>query len=196
MRTIIFSLLVLLAACNEVEKKPSTEKPTSQSKHSESFNNSVENSLQAYDQLAEAFVQWDSVSIPRLAIEFKQTLEKIDTSLAKGESARLTTVKRELTTIEGSHSLQTKRQALNILSDHLFQYLNSVQYDKRELFLQECPMAFNDTESGLWISGADSIRNPYLGMHHPKYKSGMLKCGDNKDRINYTGIESKDEKEK
>ena len=196
MRIIILTLIVFLSACNDEEKKPSPEKPPAQSKHSEAFNTSVENSLKAYDLLAEAFVQWDSVSLPRLAIELKENLEKIDTSLAKGESARLITVKRELTTIEGRHPLGTKRQALNILSDHLFQYLNSVQYDKRELFLQECPMAFNDTESGLWITGADSIRNPYLGMHHPKYKRGMLKCGENKDRINYTGIESKDEKEK
>ena len=196
MRLFIFSLLVLLAACNDAEKKPTPQISPAQSKHSEAFNTSVENSLKAYDLLAEAFVQWDSVSIPRLAIELKQNLEKIDTSLAKGESARLTTVKRELTTIEGSHSLGVKRLALNLISDHLFQYLKSVQYDKREVFLQECPMAFNDTESGLWITGADSIRNPYLGMHHPKYKSGMLKCGENKDRINYTGIESKDEQEK
>lgn len=193
MRPIIFSIMVLLASCNDDEKKPIPQTAPAQSKHSEAFNSSVENSLKAYDQLAEAFVQWDSVSIPRLAIELKQNLDKIDTSQVKGESARLTTVKRELTTLEGNHPLDTKRHALNLLSDHLFQYLNSVQYDKRELFLQECPMAFNDTESGLWISGADSIRNPYLGMHHPKYKSGMLKCGDNKDRINFTGMETKEE---
>ena len=196
MRPIIFFIIIFLAACNDAEKKPEPVKTPVQSKHSEAFNTAVDNSMKAYDQLAEAFVQWDSVSIPPLAIELKQNIEKIDTSLAKGESLRLTTVKRELTTIEGNHPLSVKRQALNLLSDHLFQYLNSVQYDKRELFLQECPMAFNDTESGLWISGADSIRNPYLGMHHPKYKSGMLTCGDNKERINYTGIESKEEKEK
>jgi hypothetical protein len=196
MRPIIFFLLILLAGCNDTEKKPAPQISPAQSKHSEAFNTSVENSLKAYDLLAEAFVQWDSVSIQRLAIELKQNLEKIDTSLAKGEPGRLTTVKRELTTIEGNHSLDVKRHALNLLSDHLFQYLNSVQYDKRELFLQECPMAFNDTDPGLWISGADTIRNPYLGMHHPKYKKGMVECGGNKDRINYTGIESKGEQEK
>ena len=193
MRIIILTLIVFFSACNTAEKKQSPEKPQAQSKHNAEFNSAVENSLTAYDKLAEAFVQWDSVNIPRLATELNQNLAKIDTTEGKGESARLATVKRELITIEGNHSLHTKRQALNLLSDHLFQYLNSIQYDKRELFLQECPMAFNDTESGLWISGADSIRNPYLGMHHPKYKSGMLKCGDNKDRINFTGMETKEE---
>jgi Protein of unknown function (DUF3347) len=196
MRPIIFFLSILLAGCNDAEKKPAPPVSQAQSKHSEAFNTSIENTLTAYDQLAEAFVQWDSVSIQRLAIELKQNLEKIDTTEGKGEPTRLETVKRELTTIEGNHSLNTRRQALNILSDHLFHYLNSVQYDKRELFLQECPMAFNDTEPGLWISGADTIRNPYLGLHHPKYNKGMVECGENKDRINYTGIESKDEKEK
>ena len=98
MRIIILPLIFFLSACNDAEKKPSPEKPPAQSKHSEAFNSAMENSLTAYDKLAEAFVQWDSVNIPRLATELNQNLGKIDTVEGKGETTRLTTVKRELTT--------------------------------------------------------------------------------------------------
>jgi hypothetical protein len=46
-------------------------------------------------------------------------------------------------------------------------------------------MAFNDTETAQWLSKTEDIRNPYLGLHHPKYKSGMLECGEVKDSIDY-----------
>jgi hypothetical protein len=190
----IFLLVALFTSCKEAEKQTVPETPK-QSKNSPSFNTSIENSLLAYDKMREAFVQNDSLNLPGLASDLNQKLSVIDTAEGKGEVGRLSTVKRELTTIQGSHAMETKRHALNLLSDHLFQYLKSVQYDKRELFLQECPMAFNDTEPGLWISGADSIRNPFLGMHHPKYKSAMLTCGGNKDKFNYTGTESKEKEE-
>jgi hypothetical protein len=49
--------------------------------------------------------------------------------------------------------------------------------------LQECPMAFNDTETANWISNSSEIINPYLGNNHPKYKAGMLHCGELKDSI-------------
>ena len=191
MRLPILFLLILVIGCNEPSEPGKAEAVPVKSRHSAAFNQSIENSLKAYDKMTEAFVQWDSANIPALASDLNQKLAKIDTQEVKGEAARLATVKRELTLIEGNHNLETKRHSLNNVSDHLFQYLKSVQYDKSELFLQECPMAFNDTESGLWISGADSIRNPFLGMHHPRYKSGMLKCGDNKEKINFSGVENK-----
>jgi hypothetical protein len=49
-------------------------------------------------------------------------------------------------------------------------------------------MAFNDAEPGVWLSSSDSVRNPYLGLHHPKYKSEMVECGGPKDTLNFTGL--------
>ena len=83
-------------------------------------------------------------------------------------------------------NLEEKRRGLNALTQNLYVFLKSVQYDEKKIYLQECPMAFNDTESGLWLSEVDSIRNPYLGLRHPKYGKGMLECGDNKSVIEYT----------
>ena len=47
-------------------------------------------------------------------------------------------------------------------------------------------MAFNDTEPGLWLSKTEAIRNPYLGLHHPKYGKAMLVCGEVKDEIQFS----------
>jgi hypothetical protein len=44
-------------------------------------------------------------------------------------------------------------------------------------------MAFNDIDSGYWLSKSNSIRNPYMGLHHPRYHSGMLNCGETLDSI-------------
>jgi hypothetical protein len=60
-----------------------------------------------------------------------------------------------------------------------------VRYDESTIYLQECPMAFNDTDPGLWLSKTSDIRNPYLGVQHPKYKSGMLECGETKDSLDF-----------
>ncbi|MBO9657999.1 MAG: DUF3347 domain-containing protein, partial [Chitinophagaceae bacterium] len=56
-----------------------------------------------------------------------------------------------------------------------------------KIYWQECPMAFGEDQSGFWLSKTDSVRNPYLGTSHPKYKDGMLHCGAPKDTINFAG---------
>ena len=44
-------------------------------------------------------------------------------------------------------------------------------------------MAFGDDQAANWISNSTEIVNPYLGKRHPKYKAGMLHCGELKDSI-------------
>jgi hypothetical protein len=46
-------------------------------------------------------------------------------------------------------------------------------------------MAFNDNEAAIWLSKTPQIRNPYLGLHHPRYKSGMIDCGETKDSLRF-----------
>jgi hypothetical protein len=48
-------------------------------------------------------------------------------------------------------------------------------------------MALDNYENAAyWLSTdaeMEKRRNPYLGLHDPKYKSGMLKCGSTKDSV-------------
>ena len=94
-------------------------------------------------------------------------------------------VKSDLAGIIKSPGLEEKRQSLNKLSRSLYGFLHSVRYDIGKVYYQECPMAFDDIHSGYWLSSTEAVRNPYLGTKHPKYKSGMLKCGGPKDTLNF-----------
>jgi hypothetical protein len=192
MRSLIFFLLLLAFGCKESEKK-AVEKTLAESRHSAAFNQGVDSMLMVYDELADAFVRWDSAKIPALAESLHSRLAAVTTIEANQQTASsLGLAMDQAKLISAQNSIENKRHALNSLSDHLFQFLKSAQYDRRPLYLQECPMAFNDTGSGHWVSGADTIKNPYLGLHHPKYGRGMLRCGENQDIINFTGNESSD----
>src|SRR5690348_15202278 len=71
-----FSLLIILASCNNSQKD---EKPQSKvSKHSNSFNSSVQSAMDSYQRLTEAFVNWDSNAIVRQSGELKLKLDSIN----------------------------------------------------------------------------------------------------------------------
>ncbi|HUQ96340.1 MAG TPA: hypothetical protein VM010_01660, partial [Chitinophagaceae bacterium] len=78
-----------------------------------------------------------------------------------------------------------KRHAFHSFSQNLYDLLRTIKYDGATVYLQQCPMAFNETEEGLWLSKTEKIRNPYLGLHHPKYKGGMISCGETKDVLHF-----------
>jgi hypothetical protein len=50
-------------------------------------------------------------------------------------------------------------------------------------------MALNNHESSaFWLSANSETknrRNPYLGLHDPKYGKAMLTCGTTRDSINF-----------
>jgi hypothetical protein len=74
-----------------------------------------------------------------------------------------------------------------MLSQQIFDLLRIVKFDAAKVYYQECPMALNNYEtSGFWLSNEaadEKRRNPYLGLHDPKYSKAMLKCGSTRDSI-------------
>lgn len=192
-------LLVIIAlgfsACQNSEQSSPEPQKVAESKHSTAFNQSVQSAMGTYYNLTEAFVNWDSVAASSLAKQLSSKLDSLpldeikkDSTAAAKAVSYIDSAKKDLNGIVASNDITAKRHALNALTDNLFRFLNDVQYDQEKLYLQECPMAFNDVEAGHWISGADSIRNPYLGLHHPRYGKGMLECGDNKEVLNFTSV--------
>jgi hypothetical protein len=158
--------------------------PLHVSKHSDAFNNSMTNLLNAYFKMTEAFVNWDTVSINNSGNELKVALDslKLD-ELKKDSDIYLTALdpcnnaKAELLSILTDPSIAEKRGSLNIFSDNLRLLLTTVKYDRAILFWQECPMAFGEDKPGNWISKTEEVRNPYLGTKDPKYGNKMLNCG-------------------
>jgi hypothetical protein len=193
--TVLLAIVVIgFSACKNAEQSSPEPQKIADSKHSTAFNQSVQSAMGTYYDLTEAFVNWDSVAASSLAKQLSTKLDSLpldeikkDSTVAEKAVSYIDSAKKDLSGIVASSDITAKRHALNALTDNLFQFLNDIKYDREKLYLQECPMAFNDVEAGHWISVADSIRNPYLGLHHPRYGKGMLECGDNKEVLNFTG---------
>ena len=163
------------------------------SKHSEPFNLSVQSLLNAYYDLSEGFVNWDTVAVSRSAMQLKGALDslkieelKVDTTgIYESALDPLANAKAEINNILAAPSIDTKRTGFNQLSDNLRLLFIVVKYDRAKLYWQECPMAFGEDSPGYWLSKTDAVRNPYLGTKHPTYKAGMLECGAPKDTLNF-----------
>lgn len=163
------------------------------SKHSPAFNESIQAALDAYYNLSEAFVNWDTAAISAHGNTLKSALDSLKVDELKADTTGiyetaldpLANAKNEAANILNNASIGNKRTAFNNLSENLRLLFIVVKYDQGKLYWQECPMAFGDDQPGYWISKTDAVRNPYLGTKHPKYKDGMLNCGGPKDTINF-----------
>jgi hypothetical protein len=179
-----------------VEKAPAPrQQAIAVSKHSESFNNAVSSLLSNYNKLSENFVSWDSAAAQSNAATLMENITALPLEELKKDSGGIfetaslfiENAKGNAQAINSEKSIRPQREAFNEMTDNLYQLLNTVRYDREVLFLQECPMAFDDTKAAFWLSEKEEIRNPYLGLHHPTYGKGMLKCGETKTKMNHTG---------
>lgn len=174
---------------NNSEPKPV---PLTVSKHSDTFNQSVQTMLNAYYQMTEAFVNWDTAGINKYGTDLKTALDSFKADELQKDSAIYITVldplsnaRIEAESILKDPSIAEKRGSLNLLSDNIRSLLVIVKYDQAKLYWQECPMAFGEERPGNWLSKTVDVRNPYLGIKDPKYGSDMLECGGPKDTINF-----------
>jgi hypothetical protein len=161
------------------------------SKHSTAFNESIAAVLTDYNSIAENFVKWDSAASNAGATSLIKSLESLKLAELQKDSAAIyetavlfiENAKGDAQTIASEPAIRSQREAFNSMTDNLYQFLNTVNYDGQTIYLQECPMAFDDTKSAIWLSQKEEIRNPYLGLYHPHYGKGMLACGENKTKI-------------
>jgi len=171
--------------------------PVAVSKHSDAFNQSFGKMLDAYFNMTEAFVNWDTAGVSTHSQSLKTALDNVNLAELKKDSAThpddyliyqtaldpLANAKSNINSIIESPALDKKRENLNMLSDNLRNLVLIIKYDKELVYWQECPMAFNDEIPGYWLSRNEEIRNPYLGTKHPKYKATMLACGESRGTI-------------
>jgi hypothetical protein len=179
---------------DEAPAAPPVEKmkPVAQSKYSAQFNEQVHRALGDYDVVKESLVNWDSVNVKLQAAKLQGSLDAISFEEIKKDPTIYETVismkenfKNDLDGIRNAPSFTESRRSFHSLSQNLYDLLRTIRYDGSDIYLQECPMAFNDDEAAVWLSTTSAVRNPYLGLHHPKYHSGMLKCGGPKDSLQF-----------
>jgi hypothetical protein len=197
MRYLLFLSFIVLLSCSDSKQK--TEPANHVSKHSKEFNQSMQQVLGDYYKMTTDFVNWDSVAVGNSASNIAKALDDIKLgadSIYSGPIARAKPVlNKDLSSImQTGASIEQKRRSFNSFTQNFYQLLSDVQYDASKLYLQKCPMAFNDEEPGVWLSEKDTIVNPYMGIHHPRYGSAMIECGDNESTIDFVSADNNEMK--
>lgn len=177
---------------NSKEYNLPKQKALKVSEHNEAFHQSLGNMMADYYAMTEAFVNWDTTTINKKSADLMTSMNELNLVDLKKDSLIFETAliyqnkaKDQLGKLVEAKSLADKRISLNILTPTLYDFLRIIKYDHDKVYLLECPMAFNDEESGFWLNKTSDVRNPYLGTSHPKYRKSMLECGLAKDTINF-----------
>ncbi len=161
--------------------------PLTVSKHSEVFNQSLENVLTAYFHMTDAFSKNDTVIINRTANELKLALDsfkidelKVDTIIYETALQPYGNTKAEIASIIADPSINEKRSSLNIFSNEFFALLSTARYDRAKLYWLECSKAFGDDKPGNWLSKNEQAANPY----------GQNGCLEMKDKIDHVPVDT------
>ncbi|MDB5200995.1 MAG: hypothetical protein JWQ27_404 [Ferruginibacter sp.] len=160
--------------------------------HSDSFNTWVNGVVSDYLMIKDALVEADTAAAKASTTRFIAALDSIKTDEIKKDTAMMfetfmATVgdmKSNAASLLVQTDITEMRKDFSSLTDMMYPaFFKAVAYEGPKLYLQNCPMAFNDEVPANWISANPEVINPYLGKKHPKYHAGMLNCGEVKDSI-------------
>lgn len=188
---VLFSSAIIFSCKNNSSKTEQETKAVYKSNNSDSFNLAFDSALQAYDQLKDAFINWDTSAVNRSASALQQLVIYIpyeqlkDEDVATKANGIAQNASASAESIVQQDSINNKRRMFYTLSESMYNLAKTVGYDKAVLYHKKCPMAFNGDQEGWWFSSSQKVTdNPYYGKFHPKYKSAMLDCGTVEDSIN------------
>lgn len=185
---IAIAVYFLIAGKRETAPVASNKKPSATIAHSELFNSTTSAMLQDYYTLKNLFVEWDTAAIKPAMAALTQSLNNIVADSGAGGITALSKSREHVHTLSQAPDLEKQRKAFNNLSLSLYTFLQESQYTVAKVYKQECPMAFYDTVAAWWLSDNSQVVNPYLGTKHPRYKNGMLHCGEVKDSISFAAL--------
>ncbi len=205
MKNVLLVIGVLIAALagtyffylksDEKADKGPKEKPLAVSKYGDAFTKSMGTMMDAYFQLTESLVIWDTTAVNTNAGKLKAALDSVnlndvkkDTVIYETAIVSLNNAKAETEAMLKETTLRAKKEALNVLSQQLRDLLITLQYNLQKIYWEECPMAFDGEVAANWLGVTMPRRNPYLGTSDPVYGKKMLHCGETKDSINYAGV--------
>lgn len=127
-----------------------------------------------YLPIKDALVETDAEATAEATKAFLTQLQQIDKELLEGESrfhwekqwsSMLAHTKR----IQETEDVELQRKQFDVLSDLLINAIKSFGIEDEVLYIQHCPMAFENTGAE-WLSTEEGILNPYFG-------DKMLRCG-------------------
>ena len=189
---IAFAAYWFLIRKEEKQPKASKMQPVHVKQHSDTFNTAVDNMMAAYLAMKDAFVDADTAMAKAEARKFYvlidsiplKELQKDDSLIVATAAANIADIKTNVDALLQQTDITLMRQDFRTVSDMLYpSFFKTINYEGPNLYLQNCPMAFDGDKDANWISNSDDVINPYLGKNHPKYKGTMLKCGEVKDSL-------------
>ncbi|MFN0082546.1 MAG: DUF3347 domain-containing protein [Ferruginibacter sp.] len=161
-------------------------------KHSEEFNKSTESVVNAYLDIKNAFVNADTTAAKSAARNFIMLLDGLPIDELKKDTAtifetvqgNIADIKSNATSLLQQTDITEMRKDFSMVTEMMYpSFFTAINYEGPTLYLENCPMAFDDSVAANWISNSTEIVNPYLGKNHPTYKGGMLHCGEVKDSV-------------
>lgn len=166
--------------------------PIKVKKHSDRFNNQVDNVVKSYIALKDAFVEADTAAIKKNTSTFIVALDSIQVDELKNDNAAIVAtaqsniadIRSNAVSLLSQNDITEMRQDFRMVTEMMYPaFFKTINYEGPSLYLQSCPMAFGEDKTGTWISNNVEVVNPYLGKNHPEYKGSMLHCGEIKDTI-------------
>ncbi len=167
------------------------QQPLALKKHSEEFNKSISETMNAYFEMKNAFVDADTVKIKEAGKKFIGLVDSIKLDELKKDTAaiyedalaKIGDLKANAASIIMQTDITEMRHDFSWVSEALYPFFKLINYEGPNLYFQNCPMAFGEDKGANWISNTKEIVNPYLGKNHPEFKGTMLHCGSVKDTI-------------
>ncbi len=177
-----------------IRKKPDhgpRQQPLKVLKHSQKFNQSVQDAMNTYFDLQASFVDADTNGAKDHSRKFITKMDSIAVDELKKDTAgiyqsaqiQIGDIKANANSLLQQSDITEMRQDFRMISENLYPFLKLINYEGPVVYWDNCGMPFGENTSANWISKTYEIVNPYLGKNHPTYKSGMLHCGEIQDSI-------------
>lgn len=146
----------------------------------QAFRQAMQEVIGAYLQVKDALVETDDEAAAQSTEPLLQKLEDTPENLLSGEARVYWRQKKEQLRkhsllLKSATEVEAQRKQFEFLSNLLIELVRTLNLSSDQLYVQHCPMAFNDTGAD-WLSSEPEILNPYFG-------DVMLRCGYVKDTL-------------
>jgi hypothetical protein len=158
--------------------------PIALKKHSEAFNTSVNDLVNAYLGIKDAFVGADTAKAKLKTNEFISLLERIPVDELKNDKAvilesakaSIDDIRSNAVSLLAQPNITEMRQDFRMVTEMMYPaFFKTINYEGPKLYLLNCPNAFGEDKGANWINNSTEIKNPY--------QEKMLGCGEIKDTI-------------
>jgi len=157
-----------------IKKDKSDAVPNFQADTPAQFKEQLNAVANAYIQLKDAFVETDAQTAAIAAEQVVASIQAMDGTVLKEEAhiywmEQLDALEAHSAKIVNLQKVEAQRKQFNFVSDALINSIEAFGTAGKALYVQHCPMAFNNTGAD-WIASEEEIQNPYFG-------DKMMRCG-------------------